>query len=225
MNYKRTARAYAPLLRRYANAQAMPGKALAKIAMGRANKALKQLNSEKKYHDVTEADKAIAKDTPEIYVLNGIAQGDGEDQRVGFNVKATSLYWRINLTANGATNSNLCRILVVLDKQGDGSLPSVTDVLTATNVDAFRELKNAYRYKILYDRRVKVAPEGQTGDLVTLKGYTNFKYPVMVRYNADTTSVSSITTNPIYLIAFSDALSSGSPPVMDFISRFRYVDN
>lgn len=90
--------------------------------------------------------------------LNKIPQGDTEDTRDGRQCVVNSLefngviHWVPAATEDGAHQSNVVELWLVLDKQCNGASAAVTDVFDGGSSNAwyqFRELSNSKRFRII----------------------------------------------------------------------------
>lgn len=156
-------------------------------------------------------------------VLNGIASGDGESQRIGRKVTMGSLNCRFILDSSAATGSAAVRFLIVYDRQSNGSDVLHSDVLentTWTNDQvAQRKLENRERFSILKDETIVISTYETTGDVRVY----NFFLPMSLNvvYGGDGDTYSSITTGGLWLIGM---VSAASSVTVRGSTRVRYFD-
>lgn len=92
---------------------------------------------ERKWKDVPETVAAntnlINRELLNVVLLNGLAQGDGQNQRKGKVVRWTNISIRGiiegNMDSVGVCDPSLITIWLIYDKQFNGALPSATDIL------------------------------------------------------------------------------------------------
>lgn len=225
----------------------LPGRNAAKVAskaLHIASKVARALNVEKKYlENIASGDFTSAN---QVILLNGVPQGDAEQTRDGDQIKMHEVYGHCRIS-NETTNAQNFRFILVQDKQADGTAPTVAEVLDLSNANptqAFNNMDNKFRFRILLDKK-RVAgclsnpgtvgtsgwTQGPTAGSST--GFINFEYyykfkgkhqGLHVRFSGTGATVSDIATNPIYLLIIADT-AIGVGCVFESVSRVRYVDN
>jgi len=135
---------------------------------------------EKKFYDhgqgftlATAASAAVTLDTGSTTTgAVGIVQGPGSQQRIGAKIGITNVAVKLRLVSgadNRALYANInqpfeARVLMVLDKQPNGDLAPISDVLTSSGgtsgyFAAHRNLSNTARFRVLYDKVHKLNPQ------------------------------------------------------------------
>lgn len=172
-----------------------------------------------------------------------IPEGNGPSQRSGRKITVRSIHSRWNINHNNATTpvpSNFFRIVFVVDTQCNGADASPnasnTGVFTnmaaaTTDAQAFFNLLNGKRFKILYD---KFYSTGHTGaglaatDTFAGKGFRGkfnytFKKGLEIEYDSSVTTgaTGSIRTNNLFAIFFSGAADVHT---ISMVTRVRYTD-
>jgi len=132
-----------------------------------------------------------------------VAQGDDAVARDGrrITMKYLHIHGLINHTANQGV-----RLLVYLDKQANGAVPSISDIVTAgaaTSADSMLNFVNRDRFKILFDSysgKGAVSHESATAGTVThyYDNYINLR-DVEAVYASNTTA-EAITNNLGYVV-------------------------
>lgn len=171
--------------------------------------------------------------------LAAIAQGDGESNRDGRQVRLVSLQMRgyLSWAASDTTafpTRGVVRILVVWDKQTNGAQLNAEDVLldpTDTDHDliAMRNLQYSQRFQVLKDFFVGKPPTTSGGDAdsfatgaATQEFNCYIKLPnIPVTYSGTTAAIGSITDNSLHVIAITN--STNTVPTLRYISRVRFV--
>ncbi len=169
--------------------------------------------------------------------VSSIAQGDGESQRDGRKCELLSCHLKgtATLASNEAQanpgESTVLRLILVLDKQTNGAQLNAEDVVTATTLDvnAWRNLQNSQRFRILKDVRMDINFTQHTQEAVNDFSYANqvkswemhvvFKKPIVVNHTGTTAVVTSIADNSIHLIGVS---TSTAQCVINYVSRVRF---
>lgn len=193
----------------------------------RAVMALKKLlNVEKKYFDVSSGGSLSS---TQIIPLFYPAQGDGGSDRDGISARLKQVDVRIQLYnpsgGSAMTYFNQVRVLLILDKQCNGSNPTITNILASDNsMTAHRNLALATRFRTFYDRVHKVTTSTQdpaSNKFIHLHKTLNLK----TIFTGSSSSVSDISTYNLLLVLIPDSTGAGSLPDYAYSSRCRFVDN
>ncbi len=168
--------------------------------------------------------------------VSAVAQGDGESNRDGRKMEILSVHIKgllrlIQQEAVGNPTANaVIRLILVLDKQTNGAQLNAEDVVTVTTVDvnAWRNLQNSQRFRILKDERFNlqtlVMTTFQVNDFSTCQQETPFEFhvvfkkPIVVNHTGTTAVVASIADNSIHLIG----VSSNATSQITYVSRVRF---
>ncbi len=125
----------------------------------RAYKTKMGLQQELKFFDVVIADSIVSSTGAIFPSINLIAQGVGEEQRIGRKIIIRSIAARFEITlpaldAQATFNSggDIVRIIIFKDKQANGASAAVLDILETATYDSYRNLANKDRFEILRDR-------------------------------------------------------------------------
>lgn len=186
----------------------------------RATKYLKGLvNSEMFHHDLTGT---LGSNQSQIYLLNGVAQGDDPSQRTGVSILMRNYYIRGYMEVNSSvTVATRVSMFIILDKQQHADAwPTLSDIFSSTtDPETNLELANAGRFKILYRKSFILTNADSNSPQRDFKVYKKcYKH---VRFNG--TQASDIQKNGIYLAFIT---SEGTNfPIISFNSRIGYHDN
>lgn len=148
-------------------------------------------------------------------LLNGVAQGTTENQRVGRKIQMKSLLinWALD---NSATVGEGFRILVVYDKQPSGGFPLATDILFSTSELSAMQLNNADRFIVLHNEFIN-----QNGTACATIGSFYVKMGLDAVYTSTGALIANMNTGSIYLM-FANATTASR--TLNFFSRVRYLD-
>jgi len=105
--------------------------------------------------------------TGAVASLGGIAAGTGDWQRIGRETNARSIELTYEFKPIAVARSapmDMARVLLVYDRQTNGTAPSVSDILqdysensgATTSVDSGLNMNNKDRFLVLYDRRIQL---------------------------------------------------------------------
>lgn len=204
---------------------------------GRFASAVKAgMGTELKFFDVTHAAQVIlAAGAPDIQSLHGIVQGAGENQRLGRKYTIKSISMRGEFTLPGIVQLNAptdeVRVIVVLDKQCNGTTFGTADLLETANVNSFNNLANKSRFSVLKDWRVALNPAGSSANVI---GTSTSTFPTVVRTfefykkcniaietSGPLATLAEIRSNNIAVFA----ISRTGTATMRLDARVRYADN
>lgn len=161
--------------------------------------------------------------------LNVVAQGVGESQRIGRKITIRQIQGRMLVqcaASNAATAANdTLRVLLVQDRQANGATFAVTDVLQTASFQAWRNLQNSNRFKVLLDKTITVNSYGGVVAATFESGRsTNFfiKCNIPIEYDstAATGAIATQRSNSLALVY----LAEQSNVILTYNVRIRYTD-
>ena len=161
-----------------------------------------------------------------------IQQGAGESNRIGRKcvVKSIHLRGQVLLAAKTSSNqtSDVVRIMLYWDKQTNGAAATVANILASADSDAFRNLQNSGRFRILYDKWTNMSALSGQGDGTTFaygevaKHFRiNKRCHVPLEFDASTGAITDLTTNNIGVLVISQAGAAS----VEYNWRIRFSDN
>lgn len=215
------------LRKAYARARKFP----VNNALNTANKALvvannvkRLLNVEKKYADT--AGPLTMTGSANVTCLNAIAQGDTGQTRDGDQAKLLSVQGKIWCRSGTSGQKSVWRVLLVHDKQSDGTAPTLAEILARTatveHLTSSYNMDYSRRFKILYDKAFELNQPGVDGDSKFLRYYK--KLNLHTRYNNSAGATSSITSNGLFIVV--QAYDGGANTnYVQWDHRVRFVDN
>ncbi len=197
---------------------------LAQRTMRGLNELRKLINIEEKYSDVNTSVNPDYSGT--MTALTQLAQGTTMTTRVGNSIRVQRFEMWGRVSVNTAvTTYSLCRIMVVRDMEGQGTAPTVADVLEAVGTaDAPRQpydWLNRKRFSILYDDLVPLTPLSGGGVVKVFHYAVNLEKHVL--YRGTTAAASSDGEGSIYLVCVSDEPTN--TPSVRVVSRITYTDD
>lgn len=144
-------------------------------------------------------------------VISQIAQGSGDGDRDGNQIKVTSVRIKGYVITNQTTN--YFRLIVFRDTQANGTTPAVTDILyTASAYDLYNTSKvigaGGARFKILTDRVYNMT-QNVTATTIWRPFDLKFGQDFAVTYTGNTGTATSVGTNSVWILAIAmDATTS-----------------
>lgn len=183
------------------------------------------INVEFKYHDKSQGATVTDQDG-DVYPLNYVDQGDGDQTRDGsmFRMKSLELKYLLSLDEDNTTTPRVIRIMLILDTDPNGSQPSISDFLDQTTRPTLspRNLNNRSRFVFLMDKYHTLSPGGN--EVAFRKVFKQLDYKV--QFDNATASATALKKNGLYLCAISNAGSADlDKPFHSFDSRVRFIDN
>lgn len=157
-------------------------------------------------------------------LLNGMIHGDDINNRIGREVTLKSLEFRYTCYSTVGTGSDQYhRIMLVYDRQANGSPILYTDVLEGTSVNHPRKLENRRRFKILYDRTHAINSSPESGSRVYRKFYRHLNHPVVFN-NLNSGTIADIQSGALYLVVLGTNVAGNTAGYCNFCFRLRYQD-
>ncbi len=189
-------------------------------------------NVDLKFNDIANNDSVVA--TTGIVILAfTIADGNTQSQKDGLKITIKSIRIRYQLklpaTSTIADGTDICRILLVKDKQCNGALPAVSDILAGTDIQNHKNLENSKRFTILSDRTITINSLGSHGNgstnstLPASKSWQYFKrmnLPILYNNSGTTGAIGTINSNCLYNVFISEFGKCG----IEATVRVRYAD-
>nr|WAE42208.1 MAG: capsid protein [Cressdnaviricota sp.] len=179
-------------------------------------------------------------------VQNACVNGAAFYNRIGneIQMKSLHLFGNLQLTGNAAApNQEYIRIMVVYDRQPNGSYPVVADVLTsysisgATSSTSYDSLNpnNFDRFRVLADIRLatpvdsSVALTIQTAAIIDYKGEYNINRFINLRglstkYKASAGAIGDIASGALLVFTLGNVVAGSESYSADLTARLRFID-
>lgn len=226
--------------------------------IGRAPQIPRQLmpRGETKCFDVVNANNGAAQvaiacnDVPLLFCINAVTVGAGAWNRIGRRITLKSLYLQGFFTSNlaaiaAASIAQNVRIMIIYDKQSNGTLPVIGDVLRdqinnlGTDWSVLCQtsglnMNNRDRFEIILDKRFMLPGVTATGgagvfgggdQTHTVEEFRNLKGRE-VQFRSDTvpSTIADIAAGSLIMITFGDRPNTASPWLLTFSCRIKYTD-
>jgi hypothetical protein len=149
---------------------------------------------------------------------NLIVTGDTATDRTGRKVLMKSFYLRYTVIPTSNANSTQVRILVVYDKQTNGTLATITDVLTVNDFNALNNLNNSQRFVTIADHMSEMMPFANA----STSGIIFKKLNLEALYSASTGAITDIATGSILVFVAAAGILTTSP--ISWKARIRFAD-
>jgi len=161
--------------------------------------------------------------------LTAIAQGAGEDQRVGRMVRVHGVTYNFEWRESTgiADARSVCTWMLVQDTQTVGdSHAAISEILSeqgTTNAPlGLVQIHNKGRFKILLRKQCVVGVRGADTGLKNYRGYYRFRKPFNVRYNG--TAATDIEANDLMMVFITGNDTAENGIYMSGCFRLWYTD-
>lgn len=169
---------------------------------------------------------------PSLKLINGVAVGAQYTARVGNKIQMKSFYIRGTIF-NGEADpiSQICRILVVYDQQGNGSTISGTDVVrfaATANADlnSMMYMDRRDRFRVIWDKCYSLRQYGATtteGERLYVKKYKKLNHQVY--FGGTDITAGSVNTGGLWIICLGEnAVASTNEATLVAQTRIRFTD-
>ncbi len=207
---------------RYTRKQPSMGTQAWNLAKRAATQVVKYyVNTERKYIDGGIAGEVNT--TGAVTFINGLAQGTTVLQRVGDQVKFTSLHLKYFMGHNAAgAQDQYIRIIALIDFQVNGVIATVAQILESAIVNAHREIDFSRRFHVLYDKMHAMAPAGASTNNIN---DVYLKMDLKPEYFGTAATIAAINTGAVYILTISNIATASEPPTINIQTRMRFIDN
>lgn len=183
---------------------------------------------EKKYKD-TNVSMQLTTTSGQVQADYLVMKAGGEvSERVGNRVTVCNVNWRGAIKGWVSTylDNTPVRVRTILgwDLQANGAAPNVTHILKEADVDSFRNMEYAARFKIIKDKTVVINPEQvaaaqQAEKEVAVRA--SWKGMQQIHYGDGLAALGSLRSANLFLLVISDHVTAG---VVKGKIRVKYVD-
>ncbi len=194
----------------------------AKRALAIAKQVKRMINVEYKIIDTvrTEDVCAVAGFVRPLVLLS---QGDGNANRDGNQIKITNIYFKYWIQASSAASASATRVMLVIDKQPNGALFTLAQLLkNVTVIDAINSpLHEDFRrrFRILYDRRHFTDDSRNQ----ISSGFYSKSMQLPIRYSGTAGDITDLSETNLCLVHLSDEATN--EPLLNAFVRILFVDN
>lgn len=195
-----------------------------------AVRALRATDQERKFHDQI-FDNELINDTTTgaaIFPLNTMGDGTTNESRIGRKIAMRSIYlqFRIEKSSTAVSRSSYVRMLLILDKQPNGTLPSWANILDLPGTGnpevemwSPNNLNNSKRFVTLIDHRLALHK-----DFVEGKIYKKYlRLSQTVQYNGTGNTIGNLATNSLLLCFVGAVTTGGNVSNFSGTTRLRFV--
>ncbi|ALE29839.1 putative capsid protein [Lake Sarah-associated circular virus-27] len=164
-----------------------------------------------------------------VALLNGVAQGTDDTQRIGRRATIKSILFRafINPTTTTDNIGDQCRFLLVWDNQANGTALTVANVLNSATFSEPNNLDNRDRFKIIWDKWITMNPAVYAANVFTGGNpqckmvHCYKKLNLETTFNGSGATIGSIATGSLYVIAIAQNATNNN---YVYNCRVRFTD-
>lgn len=202
------------------------GNSMLKTAFNMGKLALSMLNTETKVID--REDSTDATDSGTLFHLNPLAQGVTSETRVGASIRMKNIFIRYRVSYNvSGDNNQAVRVIVFVDKQSNGSITTVTDLLETADYLSPLDHLQGKRFHVLCDEMHSLYAGGNgiyNKCFIDLEQTEQTKALGHVEYKGTAGTIADVNTNAVYIL-FISSQATANYPAYDVYSRIKYIDN
>lgn len=154
-----------------------------------------------------------------VTLLNGIAEGDDSSQRTGRQLVLGAITYKGSAAPQVTAGGNFAgatRLIIFYDKQTNGALPAVTDVLTTADCWSPYQINNRDRFVILCDEIQecnRLSTSFTSNSSVLFRGHK--KLNMKTTYNTTTGVIGAVTTGGLFSLVISSDISGAALTASD----------
>lgn len=140
-----------------------------------------------------------------------LVQGTSAVTRVGQQIKAHSLSVHCLIQSPAAMASDVIRVITFIDRQPNGALPAVLDVMTAAtppcsyNMDKVDHLGHRFRFHILKDQTYEVFNSAAAVTTRQVPVFWTIKLNHLVNYQGNAGTVADLLHNNILVLVLTNS--------------------
>lgn len=162
--------------------------------------------------------------------MNPMAQGTNTGQRVGNLINMKRLRMRYTFYGGGVAAASVantqCRILILYDKQSNGTTAAVTDYLNSANFNAeFRERAKTARFIKICDFITEMAIAADDADrMMPVSGIIDKAFDLQTVFSGATNNSTDIQTGTIIIAVAGNANVATATGILEFDYVIDYTD-
>ncbi len=192
-------------------------------------RALRSTDQERKLKDTTIDGIMVSTTDSTFTVLNLVNAGEDNFERIGRKLAMRSLMLNLSMlrNPNNTEKAQFVRIWIILDKQANGTLPTVSQLLdlpgsgfTQIELQSPNNINNSKRFQTLWHKRFTLQKDFKEG--IQFKKFLRLNQTV--QYNSTAGLIDDIKTNSLLLLGMSDQTTvSGFGAALLGTIRLRFV--
>lgn len=195
------------------------------------------LNHERKYFDIASGSVKINA-TGSVSLICIPTLGSDFNNRIGRKIQIRSIYLRMRALITAAEDMSqvavapqVGRIMLVVDAQPNGTLPSITDILVGNNVQSHLNADNRDRFSIIMDKELVFdayqygagASAGWARTIHYVKKYKKTNTQVIFN-GTNGGTIGDIMSGAVYLVMLGNHVSGQTDITAHVSTRVRFDD-
>lgn len=135
-----------------------------------------------------------------------LVQGSSAVTRIGQQIKARSLSFHCLIQSPAAMASDVIRVIAFVDRQPNGALPNVLDIMTTStppssyNMDKVDHLGHRFRFKVLLDKTYEVFNSAATVTTRQVPCFFELKLNHIIHYQSNAGTIADLLSNNIGIL-------------------------
>lgn len=182
-----------------------------------ARRAISMASGERKYIDTDDTAYTVT-NTGTVIQLCNLVQGNDNLTRIGDTIKVDLITCTMKWLIDSSAVYTTCRVMLVLDKQSNGAIFNVSNVLEYVNVASHREKNGRRRFYILYDKIFSLDPISKTSYVLHFTRRLN----TILTYTGNLGTAADLTNKNFGIVILSDRATL--QPTVDYYCRLRFTD-
>lgn len=165
-----------------------------------------------------------------VTALNLVATGTDFTDRVGRKILMKSLNINGHFTTQDTTvGQDLCRFMIIYDKQPTGALPAITDILKTSDSRDQLNLNNRDRFVILRDLFVSLGAFNNTATAAVAGSPTEKEIRMYIKlnheviYSSTAGTIAAIASGALYMVTIGDNVAANAYAA-SVSTRVRFID-
>lgn len=176
------------------------------------------VNSEYKYIDSGTVNLTF-NNTGTVSYLTDVAQGLGDEDRIGNTILLKDIYFRYEIAMNATASATTIRVILFCDKETDGVSPTVGQVLETVNYLAPLNQDSSKRFVVLKD--ITMSMSIYNNRIKAGKFYKILN--IHTRYDGTGATVADARQNQFFLLTISNEVSA--VPTINYNCRIKFYDS
>lgn len=166
------------------------------------------------------------------FLINGVAQGNGVNQRDGIHCTCTSVQmkWFLHTQADQATTGIpvYYKVMLIYDQSPNTSNVNISDIFTESTPNAFIVTQYSSRFLTVAKTKVMLTAELNAGsnDPIGTAGEIYAPVSLPVQYNGNGSGIAAITKGALYLVllvAYNGVVSTDAAITVSI--RYNFTDS
>lgn len=160
-----------------------------------------------------------------VITFNTISQGTADTQRVGNQATMKSINLKLSFLPQATSIDARYRVMIVYDRQPNGTQANPTDILNANKVNGMNNLDNRFRFRKLYDSGVfPLGGFGSTNQRSMAEIEVYIKCHAAIQFSGTGGAFGDIVTGALMFVIIGSSTTAAGSHAWSSRERIRFVD-